>query len=188
MLYRWHVTGLQFSVQSPSLRNFRDPVSTGTYYPSSNVLWCAPDRRELSCWCLQPFHLNLLVVRIDLAKASAVSTHVRVEKGLLLCSVRATLHEPVFEREDRGGLALLPYSKMIPASRFYVNRIFAVLFYLKTGPFMISGFVKMENICAFLMGLFFFLHPQSIYMSLPMILNQSLAVTLNGYRPCGTKN
>ena len=39
----------------------------------------------------------------DLEKALAVLTHVRAKKGLL-SSVRATLHEPVFETEGRGGL------------------------------------------------------------------------------------
>ena len=67
--------------------------------------------------------LDLVVHRLGEALGSP--THSRVEKGLL-STVRVTLHEPVFEREGRGGLDFwLPYSKMIPAPRSSVNGIFA---------------------------------------------------------------
>ena len=87
------------------------------------------------------------------------------------------MNQCLFEREGRGGLDFWPsYSKIIPASRSYVDGIFAVPFYLKTGPFMISGYVKNgKHLC--IPNEIFFLYPQSIYMSLPMILNQWFAVT-----------
>ena len=120
---------------------------------------------------------------VNLAKASTVSTPVRFEKGLLLSSARATLHESLFDRGGGGaeevwtragrvrkltrssrskfkmlwhrfsieclrsahsvqftnssgpGLDFwLPYSKMILASRSYVNGIFAVLYLKKAVP------------------------------------------------------
>ena len=93
--------------------------SQSRYHRSSNALWYVPTGAtglwvsRTACW--------ISLSSADLAKASAVSTHVGVKKGLLSL-VRATLNEVLFESERRGGLDLwLLYSKMMPSSRPNIN-------------------------------------------------------------------
>ena len=135
----------------------RRKPSQSRYYPSSNVFWYLPDRREFGCGVSDRL-LYLLVVRWLGEGLSSFSSWLSREGTAPQLGQSHAAWTIIFEGEGRGGLDYwLPYSKMSPASRSYVNGIFAV-FYLKKGSVLYLTqtiwYAKMANVCAFLMAFF----------------------------------